>query len=335
MMLVFPMVLMGRHHPGILREAQGAVDPPMDSGRIMRPLTVTRLTDIEQKVPLVVWDSVNTQPTIGLRRGGEHRILVPGMINQLIVMPMRVRLSWKRQKPCTRLKRKNFEGRRRNEGNCVVNLLRDRLGNDTHSQSKLHMLHYSLIFMADFISRGSREETIIARIPIGDLSHSTSSRRPYAEVYSVPAATEQTNPVTTDDYLAPEARQSVRVPSPQLSVRSVHMSPSPQPVPLARSATLSRNVPFQSGVAPTAPLPWPVPPISGPSRMALSSLRDRILARLFDMGITSSSQPELMDILDGHANRTTASDEEVLADVISALNINGRPSPRPQTTTFV
>lgn len=49
------------------------------------------------------------------------------------------------------------------------------------------------------------------------------------------------------------------------------------------------------------------------------------------MGITNSSQPELMDILDGHANRTTASDDEILADVIAALNINSRPSPRPHS----
>ncbi|KAH8120010.1 hypothetical protein DFH11DRAFT_1499723 [Phellopilus nigrolimitatus] len=169
-----------------------------------------------------------------------------------------------------------------------------------------------------------REETIIARIPLP--SPSKRSKRPYAEVYSVPPRPAYVMPRVPMTPPIPVSSFAPATP-PRMSPTTSTYATAAMPID---SAT---TIPVQSGSAvpaPSAPLPWPLPPpISASRRAALSRMSDRILARLYEMGITASSQTDLMDILTIHANRNDANEEEVLANVIQALDIRGSPSPRP------
>ncbi|THH10975.1 hypothetical protein EW145_g970 [Phellinidium pouzarii] len=180
-----------------------------------------------------------------------------------------------------------------------------------------------------------REETIIARIPLPG-SSTGPSEQPYAEIYSVPpqpASAEYTTPAAQVQY-AP----SVSLPRSQAaSTHTASVAPPPPPSP--SSAPVMSHAPIiplqheQAVPAPFAPLPWPMPTRTGASRRAgLSRLQDRIIARLFEMGITASSQPKMMDIVNEHANRVNIDEEEALRGVIEALEINGSPSPRPSAS---
>ncbi|KAL5495082.1 hypothetical protein ACEPAI_544 [Sanghuangporus weigelae] len=133
---------------------------------------------------------------------------------------------------------------------------------------------------------------------------------------------------------------------PATSISVVPPIPPPPPPPSVPTSDFVASAPIgnsaeqnRSGPAPmqpnrsasgSGPYSWPVPPVRDPLRRRhLTTLRERIQARLFDMGITPSSQPDMMDILNACANRTDApDDDEVLADVLATMNIRGSPSPR-------
>ncbi|KAI5124096.1 hypothetical protein M0805_000910 [Coniferiporia weirii] len=178
----------------------------------------------------------------------------------------------------------------------------------------------------------TRDETIVARIPLPSPSKGGSSNRPYAEVYSVPNQSIVAPPIAENNASVPR-RQYTPNTTPSRARASPAgiipiVPPAPPPAPVLPSTASIPVQPDQPMNAPSAPLPWPVPPSIGASRrVQLSTLRDRILARLFEMGITTS-RPETMDILNEHSNRTDANEEDILADVILALTIKDSPSPR-------
>ena len=120
--------------------------------------------------------------------------------------------------------------------------------------------------------------------------------------------------------------------------------PSPIPAPVdytsvpqpAQKISMSHSYPIQNdhmSLNPakdpgpsSGPVPWPAPPAPEPSRrVQLSTLRDRILAQLFEMGFTTSSQPHLMDVLNRYTSHNDiVNEEEILSDVIAALNLGER-----------
>ena len=76
------------------------------------------------------------------------------------------------------------------------------------------------------------------------------------------------------------------------------------------------------------PTSWPLPSNrGGSSRPHLAHMRDRIMARLFDMGI--QARPNVVEVVNRFTDRNVnANEEEVLSNVLNAINIRGTPSPR-------
>lgn len=152
----------------------------------------------------------------------------------------------------------------------------------------------------------------------------------YSSVDPVPAVPPP--PVPAPVEVAPSVSAAPPIPPPPPPpILSSSVIP---PTPVVNPAEQVRPGPVPTRPGRTAsgsgPYPWPVPPVRDPLRRRhLTTLRERIQARLFDMGITPFSQPDMMDILNAAANRTDAvDDDEVLADVLAAMNIRGSPSPR-------
>ncbi|KAL5534061.1 hypothetical protein ACEPAG_522 [Sanghuangporus baumii] len=167
--------------------------------------------------------------------------------------------------------------------------------------------------------------------PFSSSQRSAADASMYSSIDPIPAVPPPPIPAPMGPATSISVVPPVPPPPPPPSVPTSNFVPS---VPIGNSAEQNRSgpVPVQPNrsVSGSGPYPWPVPPVRDPLRRRhLTTLRERIQARLFDMGITPSSQPDMMDILNACANRTdTPDDDEVLADVLAAMNIRGSPSPR-------
>ena len=76
------------------------------------------------------------------------------------------------------------------------------------------------------------------------------------------------------------------------------------------------------------PQGWPLPPSrEAACRAHLATVRDRIMARLFDMGI--QTRPNIMELVNRYTERDeNINEEDVLSNILNSINIRGTPSPR-------
>ncbi|KAL5535694.1 hypothetical protein ACEPAF_3788 [Sanghuangporus sanghuang] len=167
--------------------------------------------------------------------------------------------------------------------------------------------------------------------PTSTSQRSAAGASMYSSIDPIPVVPPPPIPAPMDPTSSISVVPPIPPPPPPPSVPTSNFAPS---APIGNSAEQNRSslAPMQPNrsASGSGPYSWPVPPARDPLRRRhLTTLRERIQARLFDMGITPSSQPDMMDILNACANRTDApDDDEVLADVLAAMNIRGSPSPR-------
>lgn len=168
-----------------------------------------------------------------------------------------------------------------------------------------------------------------------------SSRKPYADVYT-PIADDALRSSTS-------SRPPIAVPPPRsrnseagvtpLMHPSELVPPPPPPPPAPMQNSYSAQAPYASSTLQDAPAmaraasdmgptSWPLPPNRGQtSRPHLAHMRDRIMARLFDMGI--QTRPNIIEVVNRYTERNAnANEEEVLSSILNAINIRGTPSPR-------
>ena len=182
--------------------------------------------------------------------------------------------------------------------------------------------------------------------PDDALRSSTSSRPPIA----VPPPQGRASDTGVTPSMHPSELQSVPpllpvaveapIMTPQMHIPNIVPGPPPPPPPpplqdhfRSRSYGLSNSsdqepLRMQRASSERAPQGWPLPPSrEAASRAHLATVRDRIMARLFDMGIRTA--PNVMELVNRYTERdANVNEEEVLANILNSINIRGTPSPR-------